>query len=110
MNALNQAYQRVKNTGRAGVVFVHGQAGSGKTSLVETMREAVVISGGYFVAGKFDQIPVKDPYSALVAALDDLCDLIGQSDRMEVVKKDLLETLGDELQGFARLVSGVEVI
>ncbi|MGN9908954.1 diguanylate cyclase [Phytohabitans sp. LJ34] len=41
--------------GRSSGVLVSGSPGVGKTSLVEELRPLVLASGGWFVAGKFDQ-------------------------------------------------------
>ena len=64
------------------VVVIHGLSGSGKTSLVDTLREPVAGSHGYFVAGKFFQPTMdvtQEPHSAIMAAFSDLCDLVLQS-------------------------------
>ncbi|MEV6902500.1 AAA family ATPase [Amycolatopsis sp. NPDC051372] len=42
-------------TGRCQGVMINGEAGVGKTALVDELRPAVTSRGGWFVAGKFDQ-------------------------------------------------------
>jgi predicted ATPase len=67
---------------RKTIVVLHGLSGSGKTSLVDTLREPVASSHGYFVAGKFFQPTMdvtQEPHSAIMAAFSDLCDLVLQS-------------------------------
>jgi len=102
-----KAYDRVCGDRLSEVIFVNGTAGIGKTSLVETLREAVVKSGGLYVSGKFDQIRQPDSYAALVSVFDDICDLTAQSKEADKVKSVLIESLGEELKVFARFVSGV---
>ncbi|KAI2512185.1 histidine kinase [Fragilaria crotonensis] len=61
-------------------VIVHGDAGSGKTSLVDLLRKPVFDTNGFFVSGKYSQnSSVQEPNSAIMAALSDLCDLLIQS-------------------------------
>ncbi|KAI2491577.1 histidine kinase [Fragilaria crotonensis] len=61
-------------------VIIHGDAGSGKTSLVDLLRKPVFDSNGFFASGKyFQNSAVQEPNSAIMAALSDLCDLLIQS-------------------------------
>lgn len=79
---LLKAYQLVGQTGHSQVAFVHGESGQGKTLLVDTLREEVCASNrGYFCAGKFFQgTATQEPYSAIMTAFSDLCDLVVQSE------------------------------
>lgn len=61
------------------VLLVRGPSGSGKTKLVQASlgRYATYQHGGYFVEGKFNQYQrTGEIYSALAAALSDLCELL----------------------------------
>ena len=81
---LSDAYTRTKQKGASPeVVLVHGLSGTGKTTLVRTLQEPAAISNGYFVQGKWDQIQQNEPFSGLVAAFSDLCDLEVQSEDFE---------------------------
>ena len=79
---LNACYNRVsqgkKNSSE--VVFISGDSGTGKSALAEALREPVMLEGGngFFVSGKFEK-DQKEPFSALVQAFSDLCDLVAQS-------------------------------
>jgi energy-coupling factor transporter ATP-binding protein EcfA2 len=78
------------------VLVVHGESGSGKTSLVESLREPVSASHGYFCSGKFFQqtegggglLVSQEPYSAVLAAFSDLCDLVLQSTDFDSRRRD----------------------
>ena len=75
-----EAYQRVLDTQESQIAFVHGTSGQGKTVLIDTLREPVCETNGYFCSGKFFQDPgIQEPYSAITAAFSDLCDLVAQS-------------------------------
>ncbi len=65
------SFERVARGG-VETVMVAGQAGIGKTSLVQEIHQPITRQRGYFVAGKFDQLQQNVPFSAVVTALQDL--------------------------------------
>ncbi|HET9863554.1 MAG TPA: AAA family ATPase [Steroidobacteraceae bacterium] len=69
-HSLSMAFRRAA-AGNAELVVLTGPAGIGKTTLVQQMR-APASRGGYFITGKFDQLQRDVPFSAIVAALQDL--------------------------------------
>jgi predicted ATPase/signal transduction histidine kinase len=73
--ALTAAYERA-GRGAAALALVDGPAGVGKTALIGALQQAVTRGGGRFVAGKFDQLSLDVPYSALVQALRQLVGLL----------------------------------
>lgn len=98
---LLRTYQKFLETKQTQQVFVHGVPGAGKSSFVETVLRGQVCASndGYFVAGKYDQNSSvhQEPYSAIMAAFSDLCDLIAQSDDFdEVRKKGIQDLLGND--------------
>ena len=68
---LLQSFERVARGG-VEAVMVAGQAGIGKTTLVQEIYQPITQRRGYFIAGKFDQLQQNVPFSALVTALQDL--------------------------------------
>lgn len=109
--ALLAAYQRVA-TGQSEVVLIHGASGTGKSSLVETMRESVTTNdGGYFTLGKFDQLTTsKEPFSAIAAAFSDICDLIVQSSQFNDRRRSICDALGADSQILSRAISNITAI
>jgi histidine kinase len=105
---LMNAYQRVTKTKNTDVVFVHGESGSGKSSLIDTLREPVC-QKGYFCAGKFfqDSSGAQEAYSAIMAAFSDLCDLINQSEDYEQRREHLLEALGEDIHMLSKVISSL---
>ncbi|WP_437578786.1 sensor histidine kinase [Sorangium sp. So ce887] len=55
--------------GRTELVLVTGEAGIGKTVLVEALQSAVAERGGRFIEGKFDLRAANAPYAPLTEAL-----------------------------------------
>ncbi|HSI55903.1 MAG TPA: AAA family ATPase, partial [Ideonella sp.] len=66
--ALRAAWQRSAQ-GQSELLLIAGDAGLGKTALVQELRPAVLAGGGAFLYGKFDAMRHDLPYSALAAAL-----------------------------------------
>ncbi|MEA3242701.1 MAG: protein kinase, partial [Pseudomonadota bacterium] len=67
MTAFDRASQ-----GGVELVLVSGYSGIGKSALVNAVQTPVTERHGYYVSGKFDQLRLTVPYSAIVAALSDL--------------------------------------
>lgn len=111
---LVSAYQKsIWGDNPASVVFVHGVSGIGKTTLIEaSLRDRVCDNQGYFCAGKFFQnsSTQQEPYSAIMAALSDLCDLIRQSDDFEEHKRLVRSQLGvGDLMLLSNVISNISV-
>lgn len=94
LKSVNDAYERI-SAGGSEAVLVNGASGTGKSVLVESMRDLVTNDdGGYYVSGKFDQLQTrKEPFSAIASALSDICDLILQSNQFDDRRKDIVDKL-----------------
>jgi hypothetical protein len=93
------AYHKVLQTKRSGTVVVHAESGQGETTLVDLLHEPVVASQGYFCVGKFFQnsAVVQEPFSAVMAAFLDLCDLVSQSENgSEQRRSEIQRALGSD--------------
>lgn len=109
LSVLSQAYQRVVREKSFEAVIVHGESGSGKTSLIETLRKPVCRRKGYFCAGKYIQnSEIQEPYSAIMAAFSDLCDLILQSsDFSEARRAHMQEAIGSDGTFLAKAITNL---
>ncbi|WP_373372298.1 AAA family ATPase [Sorangium atrum] len=65
---LRDAVARVSTDGTE-LMLVAGDAGIGKTALVEAVRDAVLARGGWFASGKFDLRAANVPYASVSEAL-----------------------------------------
>ena len=106
---LRQTFDKVLRSKNASTVVVHGMSGLGKTSLVDTLRVPVLQSGGYFCAGKFFQnSEVQEPFSAIMAAFSDVCDVVAQSEDLTDKRKNEIQAqLGDDGYLLTRAISNI---
>ena len=109
--ALQDAYERIRG-GSTEIVLVEGPAGIGKTTLVNSLHNPVVLSGGYFVSGKFDQFRRNTPYFSLIQAFQEMVrQLLTESEeRIHEWKIELLEALGPNGQAIVDIIPEVELI
>ncbi len=68
---LLSAFEHVSNGG-CELMLVTGQAGIGKTALVQEVYKPITQQHGYVIAGKFDQFQRDRPYSAFIQAFRSL--------------------------------------
>ncbi|WP_458119755.1 diguanylate cyclase domain-containing protein [Paenibacillus sp. Z6-24] len=82
--------------GRLQLALVSGEAGSGKTVLVNELKTIVSCEKGYFVQGKFEQYNKNIPYSAIMDAFRTLLAewLNGPADEMADMQYALKSHLG----------------
>ena len=113
LEELKDLYQGVCNEGIASAVFVMGAAGTGKSSLVEKAFGCDSDSGDcdncddnednrIFVQGKFDQFSHNKPFSALLDALEELCQKL-PAGNLDLLNK-IQDSLGNEAKHIAKLI------
>lgn len=115
---LQNAYQGLScpdqdGDARPHMVVITGSAGAGKSALVKRLGMFVAQSDkGFFSYGKYDQRRGNEPYSALAAALESLCEsiLLKGGSVVKQVKKHVLKAVGAEVGVLTRLVPGLSRI
>ncbi|WP_009634539.1 AAA family ATPase [Synechocystis sp. PCC 7509] len=113
IEALLVAFDRVAGSeGVREMMLVSGDAGVGKTALVQELCKPITAKHGYFIWGKFDQFRRNIPYSAIVDALQKLVQqLLEEPDeQMEVWRSRLLTALGSNGQVIIDVIPEVELI
>ena len=83
-NALVGVYNRITTTSSFELVFVHAGSGIGKTTLVLELNK-LVTQHGVFIYGKYD-CSKSEPYSALIEAVEMLCNIILLQDKSTIEK------------------------
>ncbi|WP_320173590.1 AAA family ATPase [Maridesulfovibrio sp.] len=71
LTELKAAFSKVM-LGSCETIFIRGEAGTGKSSLINSFSKQVYKENGEFVSGKFDQFRRNRPYSALIQAFKEL--------------------------------------
>jgi len=96
IEVLLAAFQRVVTRGRTELVLVAGEAGIGKSSIVNELHKALVPPRGIYGAGKFDQYKRNIPYATLACAFRSLVHqlLIKTDAELAQWRDALLEALG----------------
>ncbi|GAP99914.1 AAA family ATPase [Leptolyngbya sp. NIES-2104] len=113
MAALLAAFNRVAGSeGVREMMLVSGDAGVGKTVLVQELYKPITQKRGYFIWGKFDQFRRNIPYSAIVDALQKLVQqLLGEPDeQLQQWRSRLLTALGSNGQVIIDVIPEVEFI
>lgn len=97
IKTLIASFERVRLAGRSESVLVAGYSGIGKTALVNELRQYVLLQGGCFISGKFDQFRRNIPYSALTEAIGQrLRQILNQPEQILAQWKTALgEVVGD---------------
>lgn len=98
--------------GDVGAMLVAGHAGIGKTALVQEIYKSITDKRGYFVSGKFDQLQRDIPFSALVAALQDLVQqLLTESEESIARWRQAIQSaVGDNGHVIVNVVPALELI
>jgi histidine kinase len=98
--------------GHKQTLLVSGYSGSGKSALVETLKNPVSHKNRIFIKGKFDQISSDTPYSTFVQAFNELAHLILAGDTIFQAKwkKRITEALGNSGKLLTQFMPGIETL
>lgn len=98
--------------GQPGLILINGEAGAGKTALVNETLKPLVGKQGYFISGKFDQIQRNTPYVPFIQAFSDLIRqiLTESPDSLAAWKKRLHRALGRSGAVISELIPEIELI
>ena len=109
--AIEASLARAKR-GQGEVLLVAGYSGIGKTGLVRQLSAPVIVEGGYFISGKFDQLVRGTPYTAICEAFSELArQLLMESDQdIQRWREKILEALGASAQVVLDLLPDFEPI
>jgi PAS domain S-box-containing protein len=72
IDTLLASFERVVANGTPELVLVSGYSGIGKSSIVSELHKVLVLPGGLFASGKFDQYKRDIPYSTVAQAFQNL--------------------------------------
>ncbi len=108
---LRNAFARVCS-GQSGLWLVHGDAGTGKTVLIQETLGPLVAEKGYFISGKSDQLQRNIPYVPFIQALGNLMRqfLTESPERLAAWKRKLLQAVERNGAVITALIPEVELI
>ncbi|WP_437972031.1 AAA family ATPase [Sorangium sp. So ce260] len=109
--ALLAAFERAAG-GEGELLLVSGYSGMGKSALVNEMHRAIAQRGGYFTAGKFDQLNRGAPYTSLARAFRELIRhiLTERPEQLARWSTELVRALGTSGQLLVDLIPELEWI
>jgi predicted ATPase/class 3 adenylate cyclase len=109
LRTLNELYEDCAR-GKKRMLVISGNSGSGKSSLVEELKNSVIRKKGIFLKGKFDQISSDTPYTTLVQTFNELIQLILAGDKVFKAKwtKKITEAIGNSGKILTQFMPGVE--
>ncbi|MCE9600414.1 MAG: serine/threonine-protein kinase PknK, partial [Spirochaetia bacterium] len=109
--ALLSAFERVCE-GETVFTVVSGRSGAGKTVLIQEILGPMTERKGYFTSGKFDQHRRDVPYSALIAAFEEIIrQLLTESkDKLQQWKERLVASFGSNGQVLLEVIPDLQLI
>jgi PAS domain S-box-containing protein len=97
---LHASLDAVGSSDKASLVLISGQAGVGKSALVQELRAASISGSGLFASGKFDQHERDVPYAVLAQAFQGLVGhVLAMSEADLTVWREALREALDPLAG-----------
>eukprot|EP00986_Skeletonema_menzelii_P015157 scaffold11170_cov67-Skeletonema_menzelii.AAC.1 len=107
LSAIKEAYRRTMS-GDSELVTIYGHSGTGKSTLAHEFAKHVLVNGGIFLSGKFDQRQQGKPFSALASAFNQYCGILMQNSELSFLKQKLSHqvnhVLGSEAKYLAKLI------
>lgn len=105
---LYEIYERVfrSSSRKSEIALVYGYPGVGKSSMVHQIEKMVTDSGGYFLAGKFEQLTNPNPLSAMVSIFNTYCELLLQRrpSNFDTISAEIRSALGSECKVLTDLI------
>jgi hypothetical protein len=105
---ISSAFCRVSR-GQSEAFFIGGFSGSGKSMLVDSLRDKVKAIGGYVIKHKFDPMPREKPLSGVISAFNQLCLMIKGRARPAIAQK-LRNEFGVDFSLLMKLLPNVRVL
>ncbi|MEO5968524.1 MAG: serine/threonine-protein kinase PknK, partial [Bdellovibrionia bacterium] len=112
LSELTDAFNRVADAGPFELILVSGDAGMGKSFLVQEIQKLVVRKHGFFLSGKFDQYKRDIPYATVTQALHQLVlQLLAENEeQISFWKQQLRDALGVNAQLIIDIVPQLEYL
>ncbi|MBN1500086.1 MAG: AAA family ATPase [Spirochaetes bacterium] len=98
--------------GHCETVFISGDTGVGKSSLVKELYKPVTAVKGYYLYGKYEQLKKNIPYKGIIEASRGLFqDILSESDdKVEKWRKNFKAEIGEDVEIIYELIPEMEMI
>ncbi|KAL7520168.1 hypothetical protein ACHAWX_004912 [Stephanocyclus meneghinianus] len=104
--SLQCAYDRAVS-GSSEVAIISGGSGTGKTYLASRLGGHITSIGGIFLSVKFNQLKQANPFSAIVSAFNEYCNILmsmSDSDGVKLMASKLRDALGQDAHHLIMLI------
>ena len=95
--------------GKSEAFFIGGFSGSGKSMLVDNLRNTMNFVGAYAIKHKFDAMSRKEPLSGVISAFNQICAMIKETARPVIATK-LKDEFGVDFMLLMRLLPSIGVL
>ena len=113
VSLITDAICRASSSRKSEALFIGGFSGSGKSRLVNFVKEQADVAGAYIISQKFEQISKAKPLSVVISAFNDLCLLIKHSNSdkdIHSIMTDLMSVFGTHLSTLARVIPSITAL
>ncbi|MFH1767872.1 MAG: protein kinase [Candidatus Omnitrophota bacterium] len=101
LETLKQLFDCAKQS-QGRICFISGEAGRGKSRLINELRKHVYQEGGFVIGGKCYRQENKAPYHPFKEALNECLDIIQKADRQE--KDAMIKSMKENLGGLGEVI------
>ena len=110
---VTNAFRRVSQERKSEAILIGGFSGSGKSKLVNSLRDRVDTAGGYLLTYKYDEQSKVVPLFGVVSTLNQLCAIIKERNTSEgliAVTKKLKDAFGEDDWLLASLLPNISLL
>eukprot|EP00804_Cyclotella_cryptica_P014030 CCRYP_002508-RA/>CCRYP_002508-RA protein AED:0.03 eAED:0.03 QI:1061/1/1/1/1/1/4/164/1320 len=104
--SLQHAYERAIS-GSSEVAIISGGSGTGKSYLASRLGGHITSIGGIFLSVKFNQLKQANPFSAIVSAFNEYCNILmemSDSEGVKLMASKLRDALGEDAHHLIMLI------
>lgn len=111
VNKISELFENVYN-GKLQIITITGNAGIGKTALIEEASKSTRSTKGFFVTGDFDKESQSVPYSAIINVFDKLINrlLMQSQSKIADFSYEIKKALGKNAQVIIDIIPSLEKI